>query len=358
MKLTKRVLCLLLAVLMIGLTACGEEPVDPTPPVIDSDVTTATTESTTTTTAPVDVAPVLGTNMITGLADMANDGLTRPVGIMVANNDYIQDEQVGLAAADMWMEAETEGGITRMMAVFASTSRVPDAIGPVRSARTPFVKTVEALGFAYAHAGGSYTALNYLAASSVGDLDVNGGADGSAYSWRDMSYPHDYEYCLRTGGDELTQYVSDMGYQSTAKWDVPWTFGEQSGETATSVDITMSGAQQIGFDFDSETELYYKHNGYAEVPHTDIDGNAIAAKTVIVLYSDKYWENNTTIDFYLSGGEGYVFSDGVMRRFDWTRSTNGFTMTEKDGSQLTIAEGKVYLCLVASGYEYSLAYGA
>lgn len=358
MKMIKQLLCGALAVMLLGLTACGETPVDPAPPVIDSDVTTGSAVTTTTVPTLSDPEPTLGVNPITGLVDMQLDGLTRPVGIMVANNDYIQDEQVGLAAADMWMEAETEGGITRMMAVFASTSRVPASIGPVRSARTPFVKTVEALGFAYSHAGGSYTALNYLASSSVADLDVNGGADGSPYSWRDMEYPHDYEYCLRTGGDSLTQYMNDMGYQTTLKRDLPWTFGEQSGDAATWVDVTMSGAQQIGFDYNSETGLYHKHNGYAEVPHLDIDGNAIAAKTVIVLYSDRYWENNTTIDFYLQGGEGYVFSDGVMRRFDWTRSTEGFTMIEKDGSTLTIAEGKVYLCLVSTAYQYELDYGA
>lgn len=357
MKLTKRLLCVLMAALLVvGMAACGEEE-EPVAPIIGADVTT-TTDTVTTTTVPTQTPVVLDTNMITGLADMAGDGLTRPVGIMVANNDFIQDEQVGIGNADMWVEAETEGGITRLMAVFASTSRVPASIGPVRSARTPFVKTAEALGLAYSHAGGSYTALNYLASSSVADLDVNGGDNGSAYSWRDSSYPHDYEYRLRTGGEELTQYMDDMGYQTTAKRDFPWTFGDQSGEAATSVDITVSGAQQIGFDFNSEDGLYHKHNGYGEIPHTDIDGNAIAAKTVIVLYTDKYWENNTTIDFYLQSGTGYVFSDGVMRTFNWSRSTSGFTMTEHDGSQLTIAAGKVYLCLVSSGYEYNLSYGA
>lgn len=357
MNTAKRVLCILSAVLLlVGMTACGKDEENKKPPVIGGEITTTT--NATTTTVPTEPPVVLDTNMITGLADMSGDGLTRPVGIMVANNDFIQDEQVGIGQADMWVEAETEGGITRLMAVFASTSRVPEAIGPVRSARTPFVKTAEALGLAYSHAGGSYTALGYLSSSDVADLDVNGGDNGSAYSWRDYDYPHDYEYRLRTSGEDLTQYMEDMGNQTTAKRDFPWTFGEQSGETATNVDITLSGAQKIGFDFDAETGLYYKHNGYAETPHTDIAGNAIAPKTVLVLYTDKYWENDTTIDFYLQGGTGYVFSDGVMRQFQWSRSSGGFTMNEMDGSQLTIGEGKVYMCIADTGYEYDLSYGA
>ncbi len=348
-----RVVCAFLAVVMlVSFTACRE-----TAPNVDIDMNaptipmgTTTTPTTTTTGVP------LQDNPITGVADMNGSSLSRPVGIMVANNDFIQSEQVGLGAADMWVEAETEGGITRMMAVFANSERVPEAIGPVRSARTPFAKVAEALGLGYAHAGGSYTALDYIASSDIGDLDVNGGDNGSPYSWRDSEYPHDYEYRLRTNGAMLTQYIADMGYSTTATREIPWGFGEQTGETANQIHVTMSGAQTIGFTYDSATKVYTKTNGYSETVHTDNAGTAITPNTVLVLYTDKYWENDTTIDFYLQSGEGYVFSNGVMRRFDWTRDASGFTMTEKDGSKLTIGEGKVYLCVVASGYSSDISY--
>ena len=337
------------AAMLASMTACGEEK-----PSIDIGMTAPTIPVVTT--APTTTAAPLATNPITGVADMNGSSLSRPVGIMVANNDFIQSEQVGIGAADMWMEAETEGGITRLMAVFANSERVPDAIGPVRSARTPFAKVAEALGLGYAHAGGSYTALSYIASSDIGDLDVNGGDSGSAYSWRDDSYPHDYEYRLRTNGESLTRYMSDMGYSTAATRDIPWTFGKQTGETANTVQITLSGAQTIGFTYDSKTKVYTKTNGYSETVHKDSAGTPITPNTVLVLYTDKYWENDTTIDFYLQSGEGYVFSNGVMRRFDWTRDTNGFTMTEKDGKQLTIGEGKVYLCVASSGYSSDISY--
>lgn len=352
MRYTKRMLCAATAaVMLLTMSACREEV-----PNVTVGMTTGTTDTTTKATVATTTAAPVDDNMITGVADMNRSTLSRPVGIMVANNDFIQDEQVGLGAADMWVEAETEGGITRMMAVFANTERVPEAIGPVRSARTPFAKVAEALGLGYVHAGGSYTALDYIASSDIADLDVNGGENGSAYSWRDSSYPHDYEYRLRTSGAMLTQYVADRGYSVTPVTDFPWTFGAQTGEAATKVSIAMSGAQTIGFVYDSTAGVYCKTNGYSETPHVDIAGTAIAPKSVIVLYTDKYWENDTTIDFYLQSGEGYVFSDGVMRRFDWTRDSGGFTMTEKDGSMLTLAEGKVYLCVAATGYESDIWY--
>ncbi|MBE6763558.1 MAG: DUF3048 domain-containing protein [Ruminococcaceae bacterium] len=345
----------LAATMLFSMTACKEEE----PPAVDIGMdppviapVDSTSAPTTTTVAP---APLFQVNAVTGVEDMSGS-LSRPVGVMVANNDFIQSEQVGIGSADMWVEAETEGGITRLMAVFASSERVPEAIGPVRSARTPFAKIAQALGLGYAHAGGSYTALDYIASSDIADMDVNGGENGGEYSWRDHSFPHDYEYRLRTNGEYLTKYLTDRDYSTTPTREIPWTFGAQTGETATKVSITMSGAQRIGFTYDSAKKTYTKTNGYSESVHTDASGAAITPNTVLVLYTDKYWENDTTIDFYLQSGEGYVFSDGKMRRFDWTRSEGGFTMTEKDGSKLTIAQGKVYLCVAASGYSSDISY--
>ncbi len=353
MKQYKRLLCVVLAVVLaVTLCACHlGELVEELPDVPSLDpVTTETTAG----------EPEVDTrNIITGLDDMGESQLTRPVGVMVANNDFIQDEQVGLSKADMWVEAETEGGITRIMAVFAGSDRVPESIGPVRSARSPFFHTVEALGLAYAHAGGSYTALAMIANSNIADLDVNSAAAESKYAWRDNNYPHDYEYRLRTSAEGLTQYMTDKGYKQYQVMDWPWTFGDKTGDTAVNtISIKMSGAQTIGFAYDSGTGLYQKTNGSSRTAHKDIDGGALAATNVLVLFSDKYWENDTTIDFYLQSGQGYVFSDGTMRRFDWSRDSEGFHMQETDGSQLTLNTGKTYMCIVATEYESAMTYTA
>lgn len=351
MKRYMRVLCVALSVVMMTtMCACGiipgtgETTITMAP---DTSVTVTTTEP---------IKEVGATNMITGLDDLAGATVSRPVGVMVANNDFIQSEQVGLARADMWVEMETEGGITRIMAVFANTQRVPEAIGPVRSARSPFFSVVEALGLAYCHAGGSYTALNKIANSNIADLDVNTGSN-SAYAWRDSTYPHDYEYTLRTSAEGLTKYMTDRGYNQQAVRDFPWTHGEVTGATsAATVSVKLSGAQTIGFDYDAATGDYYKTNGASRTRHCDISGSPLTASNVLVLYTDKFWENDTTIDFYMQSGTGYVFSGGTMRRFNWSRSSDGFTMTEEDGTQLTLAAGKVYMCVAATEYEASISY--
>lgn len=363
----KRRLSALLAALalLMTMTACGseEERGTPTGTTVDRSKTTTAPVVTQPTTAPtqapvvVDPVPTGTLNIITGKYDMGDTALTRPVAIMVANNDFLQDgEQVGVGSADMWMETETEGGITRLMAVFANTARVPASIGPVRSARSPFFHVVKALGLAYVHAGGSYPALNKIAASNIADMDVNAGDYGGNYSWRDNDYGHAYEYRLRTSGDRLTTYMNDRGYNTSAVCDFPWTFGEQSGVSATDISIKMSGAQRIGFEYDAAQGVYYKTNGSSKLRHIDSSGNAIAPTSVIVLYTDMFYESNDTIDYYMQSGKGYVFSAGVMRRFDWTRDNDGFVMNEEDGTKLTLAEGKVYLCVASTSYADSLSY--
>ncbi len=344
MKVYKRWLCAVLALVMaVTLSACDVRGVwDSLVGKEDDSV-------------PDDVTGPTG-NMITGLDDLNGSSNTRPVGVMVANNDFIQDEQVGLSQADMWVEMETEGGITRLMAVFAGSDRVPASIGPIRSARSPFFHIVQAFGMAYAHAGGSYTSLDMIKASAIADLDLNTPTGGN-YAWRDNDYPHDYEYRLRTSGEQLTKYMSDQGYKQYPVMPWPWTFGDKSGDTAaTNVTIAMSKSQTVGFVYDSDTGVYQKTNGTSGTPHVDIDGGAITAANVLVLCSDKFWETEQTIDFYLQSGLGYVFSGGTMRRFNWSRDSAGFHMTENDGSQLTLNTGKTYLCVVASDYQDGIRY--
>ncbi|MBQ9415045.1 MAG: DUF3048 domain-containing protein [Clostridia bacterium] len=295
-------------------------------------------------------------NPLTGLDDMGGS-TNRPVGVMIANNDFMQGEQVGIADADMWMETETEAGITRIMAVFANTARVPSSIGPIRSARSPFVHVVDALDFAYAHAGGSAPALDLLSSvDGVGNIDLDA-ENVSDYCWRDENYPHDYEFRLRTSGDMLTKFMRDHDYSQTALKEIPWTFGTPTGDDCRHIGIRMSDAQTIAFDYDSASGSYSKYNGSDNILHCDINGKPLQTENIIILYTDRFEESDITIDFYLQSGTGYVFSKGLTRQFEWERTDDGFIMTEESGGKLTLTPGRVYLCVVATHFEDDLSRG-
>jgi hypothetical protein len=85
--------------------------------------------------------PITVASPLTGLqVDPALAG--RPVtGIMIENSVFARP-QSGLQAAGVVYEAIAEGGITRFMALFQDST--PQYIGPVRSHRTPSVRSAAA----------------------------------------------------------------------------------------------------------------------------------------------------------------------------------------------------------------------
>lgn len=100
-------------------------------------------------------------NLLTGEDKPADlpDG-QRPVAIMI-NNVQAALPQTGIGSADVIYEMETEGGITRMMAVFSDYTKVP-LVGPVRSARDQFIQFVLPLNAIFVHIGGSTYANEML----------------------------------------------------------------------------------------------------------------------------------------------------------------------------------------------------
>lgn len=76
-------------------------------------------------------------NLLTGLADLSETAIgKRPVAVMVNNHEAARP-QYGIAQADILYEIPVEGDITRLMALYADYTKVPQ-ICPIRSCRYYF----------------------------------------------------------------------------------------------------------------------------------------------------------------------------------------------------------------------------
>jgi Protein of unknown function (DUF3048) N-terminal domain/Protein of unknown function (DUF3048) C-terminal domain/Bacterial Ig-like domain len=84
--------------------------------------------------------------------------LTSPALIQIPNDNYGARDQSGLQAASIAFEYVTEGGITRLSALFTN---VPDVVGPVRSGRLISFKLTR-----------HYRGLNYFSGLSAGSFGV------------------------------------------------------------------------------------------------------------------------------------------------------------------------------------------
>ena len=351
---------LLSATLVIGMTvsmaACGG-----TAPATDG--TTTTTSTTTAATDPAPAAtttttkpqPQYGINPLTGLADMKTDN-NRPVAIVVSD-ETASLVQLGIDEADMYFEAETEGGIPRMLCIFSSVDRVPDAVGPVRSARPHFVKMVKALDAIYGHVGGSPPGMKAIRDLGVKDMEDAAGIkhptliNSSNYSWNRTAFTK----------DKVKSVIQSKKYATTTKTKSPFTFGEKLGDQpANTVDFKISASFRMAFTYDAAKGVYQKHRNSLNTPvHKAADGGAVEVSNVIVMLDNRYVDmtgaegsTKTLYNFDLQSGSGYLATGGTVREIKWKRTNDQLSYYEADGTTpLTVAEGKTYIALTSKEYK-------
>ena len=310
--------------------------------------TTTTSSSVTTTTK-----PPKNINPLTGISDITPGTSVRPVAIMVGNNDRSRP-QVGIDKADMYVEAETEGGITRIMAVFSGVTRVPEKLGPIRSARTPFILIAESLDSIYCHAGGSRTGKKLLQTAEVGNIDALYGINNSAF-WRDptLRASKGLEYSMMTGGKKLDARVKAFKFHTGAEKPSPFNYGASTkgSGAGNKVQIRLSGLQTASFSYDAVSGLYLKSNGTLAngTAHKTMDGVTLTASNIFIIYAGKYSENERTIGFHLESGTGLLVTEGTSRQIRWNRTKGSLSFTEYDGSSLSVKAGKPYVCITDIG---------
>ncbi|MEG0020292.1 MAG: DUF3048 domain-containing protein, partial [Oscillospiraceae bacterium] len=109
-------------------------------------------------------------NYLTGKAFTdGQDKTARPIAVMI-NNAKLALPQSGLESADLIYEMVTEGGITRLMALYSDINTM-GVVGPVRSARDQFVQFLLPLNAVYVHIGTSIYAKEMLNFYSYQDID-------------------------------------------------------------------------------------------------------------------------------------------------------------------------------------------
>lgn len=317
------------------------------------EVTQATTEAT--------QAPVLYRHPLNGKP--LDTPWTGRAAAVVINNIQAALPQYGISQADMIYELETEGGITRLLAIFSDLENV-GSIGPVRSARTFFNNIALSHDAVLVHCGGSEFALNGQYADNGDTIanwaHINEQYNGS-YFFRDRDrYNSGYawEHTLFTKGQELLRALDAKGYDSTYEadgYDHGLLFGEastQGGAAANKITVTFRGKKTTTMTYDAQTGLYAASQ-YGQ-PMMDAGTNAqVQFRNVLVLYTDQWFVRDSYYarSFYeLSGsGEGHFACDGQIIPITWHRDQlrGSFSYKLADGTPLTMGEGTTYVAVVA-----------
>ena len=310
-------------------------------------------------------------NPLTGLYDMLPGDSTLPVGVMICNDNSTK-MQPGLDKADIYVETETEVGVSRIMAVFSNSTRIPETVGPVRSGRTPYLQITRALGWVCVHAGGSPKALAMVNESDVKHINV---LKAGNTTWRDSAMKSAnsnlYDHCLASSGELLTDYLTNKtDYGTDSGRSMAWNFAkegaEATGSEAATLEIAISGhaTGNSYFVYDSASGVYKKNKGTAEkhTAHCSADGTQLEVANIVILYAEKYVEQvekYTRINFHLDkGSEAVLLSGGKSRNLTYSCSKTGLTLNETDGGIAELLPGKTYVYIISNEYKSKTVIGA
>lgn len=333
-KLFSLTLCLCLA---LTFAACGTEEPVAEPPVQ---------------TEPVETAPTLLANPLTGVLnlDPAKQNY-RPVAVMIDNDSVAQkNAQAGVQAADIVYETEVEGGITRLMAVFADVSLAPQ-IGDVRSARVQFLELATGHNAIYVHHGRDE--------EYCGPRMKQLGTDNFVLGTNNCGWRHTYGSAtnwqnLYTTGEKLAACLKDSKWKLTADNIPSWQkFTAKSvaltDGTAAKVTVEFNGASTSYFTYNAEKKCYVKTSKSAQNKCV-VTGASYDFNNVFVLKTDmSYYPNGKHRKISFNSGSGYYFVNGTYEEIKWKKgdAKDPIVITKADGTALTVQAGNSWVCFAS-----------
>ena len=335
--------CLALALsLSVGLTACGNDG--------GSDSSGAVVKT---------KASGVYHNPLTGISgfDRAKVG-KRPVAIVVENTPDARP-QWGIDdpeySPDIILEAEVEGGITRTLWFFADMDKLPERVGPLRSARPPFIEFSQLFDAIYVHIGMSHSAGHYYGADSLFEdrkIDHLDGIYGSKNGLFDQDKTRNVaiEHTSFLYGIKLPAELKEKGFRMDAKKEnytkLPFIQGAKyHGQVFTPV-------QEINVTFSDHTNTrYWTWNESDGKFHTQDFATDVARDNLIILMDEtKYWEvpgymgvGVTYCDYLLAGGDAKIASQGQVVDVKWAVKDGKLEFTDAEGNKVWLPAGKSWI---------------
>jgi len=316
-----------------------------------SDDTTVSTTQQTTQTPTTQVETVKPTNPLTGASGLSDTAIgKRPIAVVVENSPSARP-QWGLCSPDIVIEGVVEGGITRMLWLYADVNSIPK-VGPMRSARHDFVEMAEGFNSIFIHWGGSTFAYDAIKARKVTHID---GMDGK-YFYRDKSRAVSSEHTGYSNGESMAKAIKDKNFntQIDSAYSAPFTFVEKdaprtpAGGACQSVSFVFSSSYKHEFKYNAAEKLYYNYMN--SKPMVQDGGKQMAVTNTIVLYCPVAAKGTSSghMEMDLTGGTGLYASNGSQEAITWKKGGPSamLRLFAADGTELLLNPGKSYIGFV------------
>lgn len=274
----------------------------------------------------------------------APSGLAGPSVLAVKiDNVRAARPHTGTDSADIVYAEQVEGGLSRLMAVYAT--RLPKVIGPVRSARESDLELLRQFDHPTLAFSGAQGKLMPLINKAPLDPQTPGTTSGAYYRGTGKPAPHN----LYLRPDRLVPSAPGADALTTG-----FTYGTApAGGTRDTSETVRYPAATFRFTWSSSRERYLvTMDG---TPTLTTAGKRLAPATVVVQYvkirkSDFYdfLGNNTPYTETVGSGKAKVLRGGKAYDVDWKRekATDGTTFTTNGGDPVNFAKGQVWVVYV------------
>ena len=275
---------------------------------------------------------------------------SRPYAVMI-NSNHSAWPQCGVQDAYLVYEIISEGGITRMMALYKDQETAK--IGSVRSARHYFLDYANENDAIFVHWGASPQAY-----SKLGSMDSLDGIalEGSVF-FRDRTLDRAYEHTGFTSMANVKEYAEKQGYTRDTNKDLLLNYSvdeidmasKENAETALSIDIEYSYYHTTSYEYDSENKVYKRSmSGTANVDL--VTGEQYTAKNIIIYKVRNYTLNDgedkgrQELD-NIGSGEGYFVTGGYVIPITWEKTAHSEQTVYKyeNGEELQVNDGNTFI---------------
>ena len=276
---------------------------------------------------------------------IGNDG---PILVVKIDDTPAAHPQTGLEDADVVYIEQVEGGLTRLAAVFSS--KIPDVIGPVRSARISDIELLEQYGrVAFAYSGAQRKLLPVIAEANLENL-------GAQRQGRDI-YANDPARIAPTAmmlqAKTLMQKVLDKGSAIAVSKNTGWNFGD-APETGTAISSVKVSWPATSYDVtwsSLENRWLLSQRGLPDIAES---GFHLGPTTFLIQFvsitPSEYFDKVggvTPFSATVGNGRGFVLRDGLAIEALWNRPTaqSGTSWSLPTGEEILFAPGQVWVAL-------------
>jgi len=276
-------------------------------------------------------------------------GSNGPVLAVKIDDTNAAHPQVGLNSADVIYIEQVEGGLTRLAAIF--TDKIPDLIGPVRSARISDIEILEQYGrVGFAYSGAQSKMRPVLAAANLENMSAERNPPSIYQSDKTRYAPTNMMVDAKA---LLKKTIEDEGKKIDTVKSIGWQFGKGSelSKPLASAEVKWPAAKYGMTWSKSEKRWLLTFNGK---PNLDSNGRQLGSANFVIqkvaitdsIYGDKFG-GVTPMSNTVGSGTGYLLRDGKIVSIKWERPSAqvGTIWTLADGTVANFADGQVWIAL-------------